>query len=99
MDTKFIPKTYEEGMTELRKKIESFGPIFGVIPAHGNPVPQQQHIDPQLWEAATRVFGDEAIAIRWLSKPLTALGNKCPLDVPVSDVHPILSRWERGFVS
>ncbi|KPX24465.1 hypothetical protein ALQ08_01184 [Pseudomonas syringae pv. delphinii] len=56
-------------------------------------------IEPLLLAAAVAVFGDEAIAVLWLSKPLNVLGNKRPLDVSVEDALELIAQLEHGMVT
>lgn len=54
-------------------------------------------IDPRLLEAAISVFGDRALAIDWLSKPMRAFGGKCSLDVDIDEALALIGRLEHGF--
>lgn len=54
-------------------------------------------IDPQLLDAAVSLFGDEALAISWLSKPLRTLGNKRPIDIHVEEALDLIRRLEHGM--
>ncbi|MFQ6576087.1 antitoxin Xre/MbcA/ParS toxin-binding domain-containing protein [Pseudomonas sp. UM16] len=54
-------------------------------------------IDPQLLDASVSLFGDEALAIRWLSKPLRTLGNKRPIDVHIEEALDLIRRLEHGL--
>lgn len=54
-------------------------------------------VDPQLLDAAASLFGDEALAIRWLSKPLRTLGNKRPIDIHVAEALDLIQRLEHGL--
>lgn len=56
-------------------------------------------IDPQLLEAAVRLFGDSASAVSWLSTPLGALGQKSPKDVPTEEALTLILRIEHGIVA
>ncbi|MDY1046963.1 antitoxin Xre/MbcA/ParS toxin-binding domain-containing protein [Pseudomonas coleopterorum] len=56
-------------------------------------------IEPQLLAAAVAAFGEEALAIQWLSRPLKILGNKRPLDVPVEDALTLAARLAHGMVT
>ncbi len=54
-------------------------------------------IDPQLLDAAVLLFGDEVLAIGWLSKPLRNLGHKRPIDIDVEEALDLIRRLEHGF--
>lgn len=54
-------------------------------------------IDPQLLDAAVVLFGDNTLAIGWLSKPLRALGHKRPIDIDVEEALDLIKRLEHGF--
>lgn len=54
-------------------------------------------IDPQLLNAAVGLFGDEALAIGWLSKPLRALDHKRPIDIDADEALDLIRRLEHGF--
>ncbi|MEB3438070.1 hypothetical protein U8291_13705 [Pseudomonas sp. A2] len=54
-------------------------------------------IDPQLLNAAVGLFGDESLAIGWLSKPLRTLGQKRPIDIGVEEALDLIRRLEHGF--
>lgn len=54
-------------------------------------------IDPILREAAIRVFGEESLAMRWLYRPIQALGGKRPIDVDLRDALDLLERLEHGL--
>lgn len=54
-------------------------------------------VDPRVMETATALFGDTALAVSWLSKPMPALGGKRPLDVDVEAALTLLRRLEHGF--
>ena len=54
-------------------------------------------IDPRLLEAAVSLFGDRALAIGWLSKPMRAFGGKRSLDVDIKEALALIGRLEHGF--
>lgn len=54
-------------------------------------------IDPQLLEASKGLFGDEAKALEWLSRPLRALSYKAPIDAPIEEALMLIRRLEHGF--
>lgn len=54
-------------------------------------------IDPRLLEAAISVFGDRALAIDWLSKPMRAFGGKRSLDVDIEEALALIGKLEHGF--
>lgn len=54
-------------------------------------------IDPQLLDAATNLFGNKVNAVDWLSKPLRALGEKRPGDIPIEQALTFIGRLEHGF--
>lgn len=54
-------------------------------------------IDPQLLEASKGLFGDEAKALEWLSRPLRALRYKAPIDAPTEETLMLIRRLENGF--
>lgn len=56
-------------------------------------------IDPLLLEAAVKLFGDNASAVSWLSRPLRALGQKSPRDVPIEEALTLILRIEHGIVA
>ncbi|KWU48656.1 antitoxin Xre/MbcA/ParS toxin-binding domain-containing protein [Pseudomonas palleroniana] len=56
-------------------------------------------IEPQLLKAAVRLFGDSASAMSWLSRPLAALGQKSPRDVPNEEAMTLILRIEHGIVA
>ncbi|WP_010212549.1 antitoxin Xre/MbcA/ParS toxin-binding domain-containing protein [Pseudomonas sp. R81] len=56
-------------------------------------------IDPQLLEATVKLFGDSASAVSWLSRPLGALGQKRPRDVPTEEALALILRIEHGIVA
>ena len=58
---------------------------------------RMEMIDPRLLKAATNLFTDQAMAIGWLSRPLRALGDKRPLDVPIEQALTLIGRLEDGF--
>lgn len=60
-------------------------------------VESSEMIDPQLMDAAVKLFGDKASALSWLSRPLRALGNKCAKDVPTEDALTLILRIEHGI--
>jgi hypothetical protein len=55
--------------------------------------------DPKLLEAAVSLFGDEALACRWLSRPVRAVGGKAPSDVDVEAALALVTRLEHGFLA
>ncbi|MBV4540084.1 antitoxin Xre/MbcA/ParS toxin-binding domain-containing protein [Pseudomonas vlassakiae] len=57
----------------------------------------KEAIAPRLLEAAAELFGDEALAINWLSLPLRILGQKRPVDLPVQDAIALIRRLENGY--
>lgn len=54
-------------------------------------------IDPQLLGAALALFGDKAIAVQWLSKPVRALDNKRPIDIAIEDALTFIRQLEHGL--
>lgn len=54
-------------------------------------------IDPYLLDAAMALFGDKTSAVDWLSKPLRALGEKRPRDIPLEEALMLIGRLEHGF--
>lgn len=62
-------------------------------------IKSSETIDPQLLEAAVRLFGDSASAVSWLSRPLRALGQKSPKDVPTEEALTLILRIEHGIVA
>ncbi|WP_112193715.1 MbcA/ParS/Xre antitoxin family protein [Pseudomonas sp. LG1E9] len=56
-------------------------------------------IDSSLRKYAIRFFGDQALAMKWLTKPVLALGGKRPLDVDVETALEFLARLEHGFAA
>jgi len=54
-------------------------------------------INPRLLEAAISVFGNEALAINWLSKPMRGLVGKRPLDIDIEEALALICRLEHGF--
>jgi len=54
-------------------------------------------IDTRLLEAAISLFGDRALAIDWLSKPMRAFGGQRSLDVDIEEVLELIGRLEHGF--
>ncbi|MBC3302260.1 DUF2384 domain-containing protein [Pseudomonas sp. SWRI18] len=65
-------------------------------PNHGS-IESPETIDPQLLDAALRLFGDKAKAMSWLCTPLRALGQKSPKDVPIAEALTLIARIEHGF--
>ncbi|MCF5691577.1 DUF2384 domain-containing protein [Pseudomonas sp. PA-1-2A] len=62
-------------------------------------IESSETVDPQLLEAAVRLFGDRASAVSWLSRPLGALGQKSPRDVPTEEALTLILRIEHGIVA
>lgn len=54
-------------------------------------------IDPQLLDAAMNLLGNKVNAVDCLSKPLQALGEKRPRDVPIEQALTLIGRLEHGF--
>lgn len=54
-------------------------------------------VDPRLLDAAITLFGDTALALSWLFKPIRALGGKRPLDVEIEEALELIGRLEHGF--
>lgn len=54
-------------------------------------------IDPDLLETAMALFGDKRSAVDWLSKPLRALGEKRPRDIPLEEALTLIGRLKHGF--
>ncbi|XKU41425.1 antitoxin Xre/MbcA/ParS toxin-binding domain-containing protein [Pseudomonas [fluorescens] ATCC 17400] len=65
-------------------------------PNHGS-IESPETIDPQLLDAALRLFGDKAKATSWLCTPLRALGQKSPKDVPIAEALTLIACLEHGF--
>ncbi|MFJ4051541.1 antitoxin Xre/MbcA/ParS toxin-binding domain-containing protein, partial [Pseudomonas hunanensis] len=42
-------------------------------------------------------FGDQNLAIDWLSRPLRVLGQKRPIDLPFQDAIELIKRMENGY--
>jgi uncharacterized protein (DUF2384 family) len=56
-----------------------------------------EDIDPVLLVAATGLFGDEATAVRWLTRPDSALGYKRLVDADHQEVLDEIARLSNGF--
>lgn len=56
-----------------------------------------EQVDPRLHEAAITLFGDNALAMTWLSKPIWALGGKRPLDVDIEEILAMIGRLQHSF--
>ncbi|WAH60650.1 MbcA/ParS/Xre antitoxin family protein [Pseudomonas silvicola] len=69
---------------------------MSAMPSGGEPMPV---INPELLEAATKLFGDKELAIGWLSKPLRALGDESPINVHTDVALTLIMRLEHGFCS
>ena len=50
-----------------------------------------------LRDYAIRVFGNESLAQKWLTKPVRELDGKCPIDVDTKAASELLARLEHGF--
>ncbi|MDH0302277.1 MULTISPECIES: antitoxin Xre/MbcA/ParS toxin-binding domain-containing protein [unclassified Pseudomonas] len=57
----------------------------------------KEAIAPRLLDAAAELFGDQNLAIDWLSRPLRVLGQKRPIDLPVQDAIELIGRLENGY--
>lgn len=60
---------------------------------------RSMEIDPKLLDAAIRLFGDKALAIRWLSKPVRSLEGKRPIDMQIEMALDLVTRLEHGICS
>ncbi len=60
-------------------------------------VEAMEMIDPRLLEAAISLFGDQTLAIGWLSKTTRSLGDKRPIDVDVEIAIEMIARLEHGI--
>jgi hypothetical protein len=56
-----------------------------------------ESVDPRLLGAAINLFGDTALALNWLSKPVQALGGKRPLDAHIEEALALLGKLAHGF--
>ena len=50
-----------------------------------------------LRDYAIRVFGNESLAQKWLTKPVRELDGKRPMDVDIKAASELLARLEHGF--
>nr|WP_257027031.1 antitoxin Xre/MbcA/ParS toxin-binding domain-containing protein [Pseudomonas flavescens] len=57
----------------------------------------KESIVPPVLAAAINVFMEEEYAIRWLSTPLQALGQKRPVDADIKAVIELPNRLEHGY--
>lgn len=57
----------------------------------------KEMIDPKLLAAAIGLFGNQALAIGWLSKPLRALDDRRPIDVHIEEALTLIMRLEHGI--
>ncbi|MGE8188342.1 antitoxin Xre/MbcA/ParS toxin-binding domain-containing protein [Pseudomonas sp. NPDC086278] len=76
---------------------DALGTLGSAITDGMNTEESMETVDPRVLEAATALFGDPAIAIDWLFKPLRALGGKRPLDVDIEAALNLIGRLEHGF--
>ncbi|MGX1181570.1 putative toxin-antitoxin system antitoxin component (TIGR02293 family) [Pseudomonas sp. IAP-CY TE4608] len=53
--------------------------------------------DPALLAAAIGLFGNDALAVKWLTTPARALGGRRPVDADVQEALDVLGRLEHGF--
>lgn len=56
-----------------------------------------ENLNPVLREAAVRVFGEELLAMRWLSTPVLSLGGRRLADVELNEALALLAQLDHGF--
>lgn len=82
----------------LREALETLIAALGdAMNTNLGSIDSSETIDPQFLDAALRLFGDKERAIEWLSRPLPALGQKSPKDVPIENALALIERIEHGF--
>ncbi|CRM19923.1 putative toxin-antitoxin system antitoxin component [Pseudomonas sp. 24 E 13] len=86
--------------TRLKEALEALAEALGeAMDSKNEGVESSEMIDPQLLDAAVKLFGDKASALSWLSRPLQALGNKNAMDVPTEEALALILRIEHGIAS
>ncbi|WP_353232300.1 antitoxin Xre/MbcA/ParS toxin-binding domain-containing protein [Pseudomonas helleri] len=82
----------------LRESLETLIAAIGdAMSANHGGVDTRETFDPQLLDAALRLFGDKERASEWLSRPMRALGYKSPKDAPIEQALTLIGRLEHGF--
>ncbi|THF34456.1 DUF2384 domain-containing protein [Pseudomonas atacamensis] len=82
----------------LKESLETLVAALGdAISTSHERVDSRETIDPQLLDAALRLFGDKERASEWLSRPMRALGYKSPKDAPIEEALTLIGRLEHGF--
>ncbi|MFJ4155527.1 type II toxin-antitoxin system CcdA family antitoxin [Pseudomonas sp. NPDC089752] len=88
-------ETLEKALAEAVSQREQ--EISRTAPQEVEGASSAEDIDPVLLAAATGLLGDEAKAVRWLTRPNSALGHKRLVDADHQKVLDVIARLSHGF--
>ena len=89
--SKILEKALAEAVSQRQQE------IWKIDPPMVEATSSTEDIDPVLLVAATGLFGDEATAVRWLTRPNSPLGHKRLVNADHQEILAAIARLSNGF--